>query len=64
MREKKEERSVHVRKDNRGITFVELIIAIAVSTIILGAATLFLELHRKIIMECLRSLICSRNHRF
>ena len=42
MREKKEERSVHVRKDDRGITFVELLIAIAISTIILGAATLFL----------------------
>ena len=47
MREKKEERSVHVRKDDRGITFVELIIAIAVSTIILGAATLFLGTEHK-----------------
>ena len=47
MREKKEERSVHVRKDDRGITFVELIIAIAVSTIILGAATLFLGTAQK-----------------
>ena len=42
MREKNEEGSVHVRKDDRGITFVELLIAIAISTIILGAATLFL----------------------
>ena len=47
MREKKEERSVHVRKNDRGITFVELIIAIAVSTIILGAATLFLGTAQK-----------------
>lgn len=29
-------------KDHRGLTFVELIIAIAISTIIMGAATLFL----------------------
>ena len=28
--------------DHRGITLVELIIAIAISTVILGAATLFL----------------------
>ena len=42
MREKNEEGSVHVRKDDRGITFVELLIAIAISTIILCAATLFL----------------------
>ena len=47
MREKNEEGSVHVRKDDRGITFVELLIAIAISTIILGAATLFLGIAHK-----------------
>lgn len=41
----KKERGDCVRKqkiNNRGITFVELLIAIAISTIIMGAATLFL----------------------
>ena len=33
--------------DHRGITFVELIIAIAISTVILGAATLFLGMAHK-----------------
>lgn len=37
-----QQRSDRVRTDHRGITFVELIIAIAISTIIMGAATLFL----------------------
>ena len=31
-----------MRKDNRGITFVELIIAMAISVIIVGAATVFI----------------------
>lgn len=42
MKEKNMERGDRVRADHRGITFVELIIAIAISTIIMGAATLFL----------------------
>lgn len=42
MREKSLERGDRVRTDHRGITFVELIIAIAIFTIIMGAATLFL----------------------
>ena len=33
--------------DHRGITLVELIIAIAISTVILGAATLFLGMAHK-----------------
>jgi prepilin-type N-terminal cleavage/methylation domain-containing protein len=36
-----------VPNDHRGITLVELIIAIAISTVILGAATLFLGMAHK-----------------
>ena len=36
-----------MRKDHSGITFVELIIAIAISTIIFGAAILFLGMAHK-----------------
>lgn len=53
-----------MRKDHSGITFVELIIAIAISTIIFGAAILFLGMAHKIITMHPHRLIYSRSHRF
>ena len=43
----REEGSGRVQKDNRGITLIELIIAIAISTIIVGAATFLLSTAQK-----------------
>lgn len=43
----REEGSGCVQKDNRGITLIELIIAIAISTIIVGAATFLLSTAQK-----------------
>ena len=43
----REEGSGRVKKDNRGITLIELIIAIAISTIIVGAATFLLSTAQK-----------------
>lgn len=43
----REEGSGCVQKDNRGITLIELIVAIAISTIIVGAATFLLSTAQK-----------------